>query len=102
MAVDFEYLETYAGGDLEVVADVLRLFRSQAEIWLAGLDDPAAGWRDLAHAIKGSAKGIGAVALGDLADVAEQGDASLGPPLRAALVEVLAEIEGYLSRVSGG
>ena len=102
MAVNFDYLEAYAGGDLEVVADVLQLFRGQAEIWLAGLDDPGAGWRDLAHTIKGSAKGIGATALGDLADAAERGDASLAPQLRAALADVVAEIEGYLGRVGGG
>ena len=102
MTVDFDYLETYAAGDMAVVAEVLGLFRQQAEGWLAGLEDPGAGWRDLVHTIKGSAKGIGANALGDLADQAERGDAAMAPQVRAALVEVLAAIEGDLSRIGGG
>ena len=102
MAVDFDYLESYMGGDLGVVAEVLGLFCQQADTWLIALDDPGAGWRDLAHTIKGSARGIGATALGDLADQAERGDPALAPPLRAALVEAMTDIEGYLSRIGGG
>ena len=100
-AVDFAYLESYTGGDPQIVAEVLALFQQQAQGWLAGLERPDAGWHDLNHMIKGSAKGIGAQGLGELAGQAELGDPSMGPQVRAALAEVLAEIEGYLSRRGG-
>jgi len=101
-AVDFEYLETFAAGDMQVVTEVLALFQGQAETWLAKLETPAEGWRDLAHTIKGAARGIGARALGDVADRAERGDPSLAPEVRSALNDALAEIEGYLTRIGGG
>lgn len=101
-AVDFDYLETFAAHDMTVITEVLALFRQQAESWLAGLDNPGEGWRDLAHLIKGSANGIGATTLGELAGRAEHGDPSMAPQLRAALVDVLAAIEGYLTRIGGG
>jgi len=102
-AVDFEYLEGFAAGDMQVVTEVLELFQGQAEGWLAQLDPPdAAAWRDLAHTIKGASRGVGANALGDVADRAERGDPSLAPELRAALNDALADIEGYLTRIGGG
>jgi HPt (histidine-containing phosphotransfer) domain-containing protein len=101
-AVDFDYLEGFAAGDMTVVTEVLELFRQQAEGWLAKLDAPGDGWRDLVHTIKGSAKGIGANALGEVADRAERGDAAMAPEVRAALVDALAAIEGYLTRIGGG
>jgi HPt (histidine-containing phosphotransfer) domain-containing protein len=101
-AVDFDYLERFTAGDTQVVAEVLALFQSQADRWLVALDAPGAGWRDLAHLIKGSANSIGATGLGEIADRAERGDESMAPQVRAALVEVLAEIEGYLTRIGGG
>ena len=102
-AVDFDYLEGFAAGDMQVVTEVLALFQGQAEGWIPRLDRAdAEGWRDLAHTIKGSARGIGATALGEAADRAERGDPSLAPQLRAALADALAAIEGYLTRIGGG
>lgn len=100
--MDFEYLESFAAGDMQVVTEVLTLFRGQAEIWQAKLDDPGEGWRDLAHTMKGASRGIGAVALGDVCDRAERGDPSQAPQVQAALAEAVASIDGYLSRVGGG
>ncbi|WP_293676458.1 Hpt domain-containing protein [uncultured Phenylobacterium sp.] len=101
-SVDFDYLETFAAGDMTVVTEVLTLFRQQADAWLAQLETPGDDWRDLVHLIKGSARGIGATALGDVADSAERGDVGMAPQVRAALKDALADIEGYLSRVGGG
>lgn len=101
-AVDFDYLESYAAGDLQVVSEVLGLFRTQAEGWRAALAQPGGGWRDLVHTIKGSARGIGARALADLCERAEFGDPALAPQVQAALDEADAAIEGYLTRMGGG
>ena len=95
--VDFDYLETYAGGDRQVIAEVLALFQGQAEVWATTLADPGDGWRDLNHTIKGAARGIGAVGLGDVADRAETGDLSMAPEVQAALDDVLSSIRSYLS-----
>lgn len=95
--VDFDYLETYAGGDRQVVAEVLALFQGQADIWAAKLSDPGDGWRDLNHTIKGAARGIGAMALGDVADRAEAGDPSMASEVKSALDDVLATIKSYVS-----
>lgn len=102
-AVDFEYLEGFMAGDMQIVTEVLALFQGQAEGWQVRLDSPAPGdWRDLAHTIKGAARGIGANALGDVADRAERGDPAMAAELKRALGDTLAEIEGYLTRIGGG
>lgn len=102
-AVDFDYLEGFMAGDMQIVTEVLALFQGQAEGWQPRLDSPAADdWRDLAHTIKGAARGIGANALGDVADRAERGDAAMAPELKRVLADTLAEIEGYLTRIGGG
>lgn len=101
-SVDFDYLESFAAGDMQVVTEVLALFQGQAEIWRTKLADPGDGWRDLAHTIKGASRGVGATALGDLAEQAEHGDPSMAAALRALLDETVAEIEGYLTRIGGG
>ena len=68
-AVDFKHLELYAGGDLALMEEVLGIFREQAAMWVRLLDvaAPAEAWRDAAHTLKGSSRGIGAFALADIA-----------------------------------
>jgi HPt (histidine-containing phosphotransfer) domain-containing protein len=103
-AVDFEYLELYANRDMELVEEVLGLFREQAGMWLRLLDPHAAGeaWRDGAHSLKGSARAIGAM---DLAVACES--AELAPPdagertvrlerVKDALDAALSDIAAYL------
>ncbi len=95
-SVDFGYLESYTAGDRQVIAEVLALFQGQAEVWSAQLGQPGGSGRDLAHTIKGAARGIGAAALGDIADRVEQGAADQVPALRVALAKVLSDIAAYL------
>ena len=103
-AVDFGYLERYAGGDQALVDEVLGLFREQAEIWLKLLDPaaPADAWRDAAHSLKGSALGVGAFALADECDAAERAiEADSGERevllghVRNALDAALSDISAY-------
>ena len=97
-AVDFGYLEGFAAGDRQVVGEVLALFQQQAEIWVATLDAPGPGWRDVVHTIKGAARGVGANALGDVCAAAEaQGEAGL-PAVREALAAAVAEVAAYQAR----
>ena len=103
-AVDFSYLERYAGGDPALVEEVLGLFREQAEIWMRLLDPGAEhdAWRDAAHSLKGSALGIGAFGMASCCESAErEPGADLGrrsvllDHVRTALDAVLADIAAY-------
>jgi HPt (histidine-containing phosphotransfer) domain-containing protein len=94
-AVDFAYLEGFLGGDAAVMAEVLGLFRQQAELWGVSLAAPSAEWRDLVHTIKGAARGVGANALGETCARAEAEGAACLPAVRAALQAAVAEIVAY-------
>jgi len=104
-AVDFEHLEGFAGGDQQVVDEVLAIFREQAAMWLRLLD-PAAedgAWRDAAHTLKGSALGLGAHALAEACAAAERAaNADLAERMlklervRDALDLALADIAAYV------
>ena len=94
-AVDFAYLEAFAAGDAQVIEEVLALFREQAALWSKMLDPTFEGWLDAVHTIKGSARGVGAFALGDACERAE----TLGPEgldgVRDALDVALADVAAY-------
>ena len=99
-AVDFRHLESFAAGDQRVIDEVLALFREQAAMWIRLLDPDAEGWRDAAHTLKGSALGIGAFALADECEAAEQAAtprerAALVDSVRSALDLALADIAAY-------
>ncbi len=100
-AVDFKHLERFAADDQGVVDEVLAIFREQAAMWIRLLDPAAEGWRDAAHTLKGSALGIGAFALADACEAAEQADADIGKrtrlleSVRTELDRALADIAAY-------
>jgi HPt (histidine-containing phosphotransfer) domain-containing protein len=93
-AVDFAYLEGFAASDQGVVDEVLELFREQAELWSRLLEPGHPGWRDAVHTVKGSARGVGAVALADACERAEQGTGGLDA-VRRQLDLALADIAAY-------
>ena len=98
VAVDFEYLESFAAGDRQVVREVLTMFLEQAQAWAGGLDPASPGWRDMVHTIKGAARGIGANALGDVCARTEvEGEAGL-PAVREALAAAVADVTAYQER----
>ncbi len=105
-AVDFAYLENYAGGDLGVVEEVLALFREQASLWARLLepDAPAQSWRDAIHTLKGSARGIGANALAEACEAAEAAPAGAEIPglarVRDDLDAVLSDIAAYVHELA--
>jgi HPt (histidine-containing phosphotransfer) domain-containing protein len=87
-----------------VVDEVLAAFRHQAELWLRLLDPeaPDRSWRDAAHSIKGAARGVGAVALAEACEAAEQTTGAdpvqltlLLERVRDALDAALADIAAY-------
>jgi HPt (histidine-containing phosphotransfer) domain-containing protein len=106
-AIDFSHLEHYVGGDQAIIREVLALFSDQARTVLPTLDPsgPADQWRNAAHSLKGSALGIGAMALasacGD-AEAAKEAAAEEKAAARARIADclgaVLADIATYTGR----
>jgi HPt (histidine-containing phosphotransfer) domain-containing protein len=75
--VDLHHLNRFTDGDRAINEEVLRLFDRQCRETVGQLKELARGavippaWRELAHRLKGAARGIGAFDLGDAAEEAE-------------------------------
>lgn len=71
--IDRSHLDQYVFGDRALLDEILTIFIEQALVWhdrmQPALDDEA--WHLAAHALKGASRGVGAWALGDLAEAAE-------------------------------
>ena len=106
-AIDFSHLERYVGGDQAIIREVLALFSDQARTVLPTLD-PAGSvdqWRNAAHSLKGSALGIGAMALAAAcgeAEMAREATVAQKAAARARIADclgaVLADIATYTGR----
>jgi len=108
--IDFEHLRTYTAGDQAVEQEVLNLFVHQVELWVRMLEDSGdeESWRDAAHSLKGSARGIGAWLVAELCDRAEKlsQDASAAErsivlgDIKAAISDVIDAIDAHLGQKS--
>ncbi|RLQ87696.1 Hpt domain-containing protein [Notoacmeibacter ruber] len=87
--IDLDHLSDQTFGDRALAEEVLRLFCTQVKQALAGLQHGSAKERHfLAHALKGSARGVGAMQLAEAAERLEQDSAS-----EEALSELIVSIE---------
>lgn len=70
---DQEHFRHMTGGDRDLQVEILGLFRAQAQLWSRLLipDAPVHTWRDAAHSLKGSARGLGLWALAEACETAE-------------------------------
>lgn len=104
--IDLVHLSKYTLGDRSLECELLGLFRCQAGVYverLEGCSSPKE-WRDAAHSLKGSARGIGAWAVADHAEAAEQltdpseeGCADALIMLRNTVDETVAHIDALLA-----
>ncbi|XBQ15134.1 MAG: Hpt domain-containing protein [Oceanicaulis sp.] len=71
--LDLEHLARYTGGDAALEAELFGLLDAQIEACLTALAAAQAesGWADAAHTLKGAARGVGAMKLGDACAAAE-------------------------------
>lgn len=110
--IDLDHLSSMTGGDIELAREVLEIFKHQCEIWgrMLDADAPCEQWADAAHSIKGAAKSIGAMDLGEACGQAEtrgrEGDVPkaeagvLISQIKDRMIEVseaLAQVEHQLS-----
>ena len=101
--IDLVHLSRYTLGNRSLENELLGLFRSQADVYLARLDEASDDkeWKNAAHSLKGSARGLGAWSLGDIAEEAEKlapGEArdEVKTRLRAAIAAVNAFIDSFM------
>ena len=73
--LDRAHLALYSGGDAALEAELFGLLQGQIEACLARMSQAAPGadqvWRDAAHTLKGAARGVGAMQLGEACAAAE-------------------------------
>jgi HPt (histidine-containing phosphotransfer) domain-containing protein len=71
--MDLSQLETMTGGDADLAVEALGIFRQSADLWGRALDPNAEAvqWADAAHGIKGAARSVGLMALGDACETLE-------------------------------
>lgn len=100
--VDLVHLARYTLGNRALEREVLELFRTQSTLYLQRLRDAVSdkAWRDAAHTIKGSARGIGAWYVAHTAEAAEKLDADSLGESQGEYVEMLEkqidEANGYI------
>lgn len=92
--VDLVHLAKYTMGNRELEQEVLTLFTKQSLIYLDRLRNAAdqQTWREAAHTLKGSARGIGAWHVADVVASLEQITTEKAQKDKKRLVEDLSEV----------
>lgn len=86
--LDRAHLSAMTSGDAELAAEVIGIFRQQAEVWgrMLSAREPHSTWADAAHSLKGAALGIGAIRLARACTRAETlGRSGTATPAQAAV-----------------
>ncbi|MGE3301546.1 MAG: Hpt domain-containing protein [Hyphomonadaceae bacterium] len=96
---DAAHFDMMTGGDRTLQAEIAALFRAREAEWrvLFAPAHPGESWRDGAHTLKGSARGIGLWALAEACAAAEAAAAE-APALEAlnrALDAALGALDAY-------
>lgn len=70
---DVEHFRSMTGDDHSLQLELVEMFSAQAVLWrrLLVVDAPVPTWRDAAHTLKGSARGLGLWRLADACAEAE-------------------------------
>ena len=101
--VDLAHLRRFTLGDAELERELAILFRDSCATYLGAMADVAADrpWHEAAHGLKGAARSIGALHLGDLAEQAEQAGLARRPALLASLRAEAASALSWLDTALG-
>ncbi len=103
--VDLVHLSRFTMGNRDLECEVLTLFRKQSVLFIDRMRnaDNDRIWMEAAHTMKGSARGIGAWAVGDAAEEAEQltGEDRLvnGPAALARLERAFKEACDFIQNI---
>jgi len=103
--VDLVHLSKYTLGNRALEKEVLELFNQQSVIYLKRLAEAEnmVVWHQAAHTIKGSAKGIGAWKVAEIAENAELLPAESSEACRTEMLETLVitveEANGFIEQL---
>ena len=95
---DVEHFRSMTGDDQTLQAELVHMFSAQAVLWrrLLVADAPVHTWRDAAHTLKGSARGLGLWRLAEACAEAEalaRSGAKDGPKVAQALTRLRATLD---------
>jgi hypothetical protein len=99
---DRAHFAMMTGEDRDLQAEIVAIFRVQAQLWRRLLipDAPTVTWADAAHTAKGSARGLGLWRLAEACEQAEQlgrAGAVEGALVRSALCRVRTALDEALA-----
>lgn len=97
--LDLERLRSFTGGDEVIEREILDLFLLGADGYMLALGASSPGtaaWRQAAHALKGSAQGVGAERIAAWAGRLESLEAQAGP---SAVTTGLGELQKMIRQV---
>lgn len=104
--IDLVHLSKYTLGNRTLENELLGLFRTQAGVYLARLADASddTEWKNAAHSLKGSARGLGAWALAELAEEAEKllAAAEARPAIMVRIADAIAAVNAFIDSVTEG
>lgn len=97
---DHEHLSRYTMSSAELEREIIGLFRMQLPDLIAHLrgEVTAADWRLFTHTLKGSAKAVGAMQIGTIAEMLESVGQDGRMPLLAELDVAVAEFEDAVNK----
>lgn len=100
--IDLVHLSKYTLGNRSLESELLGLFRSQTDVYLARLDaaDDEKEWQNAAHSLKGSARGLGAWALASLAEEAEVTALAARGGVMARIREAIAAVNAFIDSLA--
>jgi HPt (histidine-containing phosphotransfer) domain-containing protein len=104
--IDLTHLARYTGGERALNAEILKLFDGQVTEMVGQLNAvlqvrDAKRWREIAHTIKGAARGVGAFGMGEAAAAAEPIDPANAEKARAAIDSLQHEadsVRGFIQK----
>ena len=96
--VDLDHLAQYTSGDRALEAELFELFLTNGRAYLTAMSSAgdAAAWCEAAHALKGSARGIGAKIV---AQISAEAEAVTEMPVSGERDRMLAALQGALTDV---
>lgn len=102
--IDHAHLARFTLGNRDLEIEVLQLFAQQTPDFVGQLRqaESAKEWRAAAHTIKGSARAVGAHAVGNAAEQAERLTVAMDDPQRAAAIHAIEEaLAAAIDYISG-
>ena len=97
--IDFDHLNLYVDGDVELTRELFSLFQNQVETWMKmiSMNVNAEMFSSAAHTLKGTAQAVGALRMAKLCQQAEDHHIMKGTKGRKA--QLIQDIEFTVSRV---